>query len=502
MTDSFKLTLDTDLYKGTLSVNTGLFINGEWVKPVEGGTHDVYNPSTGKVLTKISAGSSKDVDIAVNAAKKAFKTTWGLHMPGSDRGKCLLKLADLMEKHRDELAALEALDVGKPYPVAWRADLNASIGTIRYYGGWADKVQGKTIETTENKLAYTRHEPYGVVGCIIPWNFPLLMLTWKIGPALAVGNTVVLKPSENTPLTALRIAGLLNEAGFPPGVLNIVNGLGPVVGEAIAYHPEIRKVAFTGSILVGRKIQEASAKSNLKSVSLELGGKNPNIIFDDCDFEQALKWASIGVFGNMGQVCTAGTRIFVQEGIHDKFVAALTAAAQGLQTGTGDPFSKTTKHGPQVSQIQFERVMGYINDGKAAGATVTFGGEAHGGDGYFVQPTIFTDCKPDMKIVKEEIFGPVAAIMKFKTEEEVVEMANDTSYGLACGIFTENVSRAIRMSHALEAGMAWVNCYGTSEYQVPFGGNKQSGIGRELGEYAIDLFTEVKAVHINVGFKL
>ncbi|KAK7450128.1 hypothetical protein VKT23_013010 [Stygiomarasmius scandens] len=295
MTDIFKLSLDTATYKGTVSVNTGLFINGEWKKPVEGGTHDVVNPATGKVLTTISVGSSKDVDLAVDAARKAFKTTWGLHMPGSERGKLLVKLADLMEQHKDELAALETLDVGKPFPFAKARDVTASINTIRYFGGWADKIHGKTIETTENKFAYTRHEPFGVVGCIIPWNFPLLMLSWKIGPALATGNTVILKPSENTPLSALKIAGLLNEAGFPPGVLNIVNGLGPVVGEAIAYHPLIRKVAFTGSILVGRKIQEASAKSNLKVVSLELGGKSPNIIFDDCDLDQAIKWASLGV---------------------------------------------------------------------------------------------------------------------------------------------------------------------------------------------------------------
>ncbi|KAF5350347.1 hypothetical protein D9758_012785 [Tetrapyrgos nigripes] len=458
--------------------------------------------ATGKVLTKVSVGSAKDVDIAVDAAKKAFKTTWGLHTPGSRRGQLLTKLADLMEANQDELAALEALDAGKPFPMAKSADVAAAIGTIRYYGGWADKIHGKTIETTEAKFAYTRHEPFGVVGQIIPWNFPLLMLAWKIGPALATGNTVVLKPSENTPLSALKVAGLLNEAGFPPGVLNIVNGLGPVVGEAIAYHPHIRKVAFTGSTLVGRKIQEASAKSNLKVVTLELGGKSPNIIFDDADVEQAVKWASIGIFANMGQVCTAGSRIFVQEGIHDKFVQAFTAAAKGLHGATGDPFSSTTMHGPQVSQIQFDRVMGYINDAKQEGATVSSGGEAHGGDGYFIQPTIFSDCKPSMKIVQEEVFGPVAAVIKFKTEEEVIEMANDTSYGLACGVFTENSSRAIRVAHALEAGMSWINCYNTSEYQVPFGGYKQSGIGRELGEYAIETYTQVKAVHINIGQKL
>lgn len=358
------------------------------------------------------------------------------------------------------------------------------------------------METTENKLAYTRHEPYGVVGQIIPWNFPMAMLSWKIGPALATGNTIVLKPSEITPFTALRVADLINEAGFPPGVVNIVNGYGPTVGQAIAEHSLIEKIAFTGSTLTGRKILKASAETNLKVVTLELGGKSPTIIFDDADLEQAVKWASHGIFFNMGQSCTAGSRIFVQEGVYDKFLEKFTAVAKFLHSATGDPFVKGTQHGPQVSQVQFDRVMGYINSGKQDGATVHVGGARHGQEGYFIQPTIFTDTKPDMKIVKEEIFGPVAAVIKFQTEEEVIETANNTTYGLGCNVFSENISRALRVAHALEAGSAWVNCAQATEVSVPFGGYKQSGIGRELGEYALANYTQVKGVHVNIGLKL
>jgi len=412
------------------------------------------------------------------------------------------KLADLLEQHIDELAALESLNVGKPLLAAKNGDIRSTINTIRYYAGWADKIHGKTIETTENKMAYTRHEPYGVVGAITPWNFPLSMVSWKIGPALATGNTVILKPSEITPLTALYLADLINKAGFPPGVLNIVNGYGSTVGSAIAAHPSIMKVAFTGSTITGRKILKASAESNLKKVTLELGGKSPTIIFDDADLEQAIKWASSGIFANMGQACTAGSRIYVQEGIYDKFLQGFTKVAQVLGDSTGNPFEEGTKHGPQVSKTQFERVMGYIDSGKTEGAKVHVGGERHGNQGYFIKPTIFVDAKPDMKIMKEEIFGPVCSVVKFKTEEEVTESANNTVYGLAANILTQNVSRAIRMANNLEAGMIYVNSTQNSERNVPFGGYKQSGMGRENGEYALETYTQVKAVHINIGLKL
>ncbi|KAK7051661.1 hypothetical protein VNI00_004640 [Paramarasmius palmivorus] len=414
--DAFKLSLDKDLYKGTVSLNTGLFINGKFVKPVEGGTIDVLNPATGKVTTTVSAGTDKDVDLAVEAATKAYKTSWGLKVPGSTRGQMITKLASLIEQNLEEFAALECLNVGKPFP-STKAEITNSIALFRYYGGWADKVQGKTIETTENKMAYTRHEPFGVVGAIIPWNSPFYMLSFKLGPALATGNAVVLKPSEITPLTALKFAGLLNEAGFPPGVVNIVNGYGHTVGQALSSHPQIRKIAFTGSTLTGRKILEASAKSNLKVVSLELGGKSPVVVFDDADIEQAVKWTASGIFNNMGQSCIAGSRIFVQEGVYDSFTQGLADYAKNMQTKTGDPFAKGTIHGPQISENQFKRVMGYIDSGKSEGASVMVGGERHGPEGFFVKPTIFTECKPDMKIVKEEIFGPVASVMKFSTEE-------------------------------------------------------------------------------------
>jgi len=502
MPGTYTHTFDTPAFKGNATINTGLFINGQWVDPVEPATIDVFNPATGKVITAVAVGSAKDVDIAVDAAKKAYKTSWGLKCPGSVRGKLLNKLADLMEKNIDEFAALESLDVGKVFNTAKTRDVTGSIACMRYYAGWASKIHGKTIETNENKLAYTRHEPYGVVGQIIPWNFPLGLLSFKIGPALATGNTIVLKPSEITPLTALRLAGLINEAGFPPGVVNIVNGYGPIVGQAISEHPLIEKISFTGSTLTGRKIMKASAESNLKVVTLELGGKSPTIIFDDANLEQAVKWAAAGIFSNMGQSCTAGSRIFVQEGIYDTFLAKFTAIAKFLGSATGDPFSQGTEHGPQVSQVQFDRVMGYINSGKEDGATVLVGGGRHGKDGYFIQPTIFTDTKPNMKIIQEEIFGPVAAIIKFKTEEEVIEVANNTTYGLGCNVFSENISQALRVAHALEAGSAWVNCAQTTDTAVPFGGYKQSGIGRELGEYAIDTYTQVKAVHVNIGLKL
>uniref|UniRef100_A0A0W0F7X1 Aldehyde dehydrogenase domain-containing protein n=1 Tax=Moniliophthora roreri TaxID=221103 RepID=A0A0W0F7X1_MONRR len=499
----FKTELKTPTFNGTLSFNTGLFINGEWVDPVEGGTVDVVNPATRKVITSVSAGTDKDVDKAVDAAWKAYRTSWGHKVPGAQRGVLLNKLADLMEKHKDELAALESLNVGKPYSTSQRMDVPTAVACFRYYAGWTDKVHGKTIETTEAKFTYTRHEPYGVVGQIIPWNFPLVMLSWKIAPAVATGNCCVLKPSEVTPLTALKFAGLINEAGFPPGVINIVNGYGNTVGNAIALHPDIRKIAFTGSTLVGRKIQEASANSNLKVVSLELGGKSPNIIFDDADLEQAVKWACVGIYANMGQACTAGSRIFVHSAIYDKFLQAFTAATQAFASGTGDPFDNKTQHGPQVSQVQFDRIMSYLESARTDGATIHQGGDKHdSSEGYFIQPTIITNAKPTMKVVKEEIFGPVGVVIKFDTEEEVLAMANDTAYGLAAAVFTQNNARAHKIANSLESGTVWVNCCNIPEISIPFGGYKQSGFGRELGEYALETYTQVKAVHVNIGLKL
>ncbi|KAJ7756855.1 aldehyde dehydrogenase [Mycena maculata] len=496
------LEFDNVAHKGSISVNNGLFIDGKWCDPVEPDMIDIFNPATGKKIAAVSLGSRKDVDIAVKAAQKAYKTSWGLKCPGTTRGKLLACLADLVERDADQFAALESINVGKPFHVAKAADLGASISCIRYFAGWSDKIQGNAIETNETKLAYTRHEPYGVVGQIIPWNAPLAMLSWKLAPALATGNCIVLKPSEMTPLSALKFADLVVEAGFPPGVVNIVNGYGTTVGQAISDHMDISKVAFTGSTLVGRKILEASARSNLKVVTLELGGKSPTVIFDDCNLDQTVKWATLAMYGNMGQSCVAGSRIFVQEGIYPQFMEKFTAMVKGLGQATGDPFAPATQHGPQVTKDQFDRIMGYIESGKADGATVHVGGDRHGTEGYFIQPTIFTDCTPDMKIVKEEIFGPVSAVMKFKTEEEVIEAANATTYGLSACVFSENVSRALRVAHVIESGSAFINSAQLIDPAIPFGGYKASGIGREHGEYALTTYTQVKAVHVNLGLNL
>ncbi|KAI6013734.1 aldehyde dehydrogenase [Pisolithus microcarpus] len=500
MPSVFTHKFNTPAYKGKVSFNTGLFINGQFVDGSDGTTIDVVNPTDGKVITSVSEGTSKDVDLAVDAAEKAFETTWGLNCPGNKRGLLLSKLASLMEERTDELAALEALDNGKTFSTARSWDVPSAIACVRYFAGWADKISGRVIETTEERFTYTRHEPIGVVGQIIPWNFPLLMFIWKIAPALATGNTVVLKPSEFTPLTAIRMCHLAQEAGFPPGVLNVVTGYGNIVGSAISSHMRIQKIAFTGSTLVGRKIMEAAAKSNLKNVTLELGGKSPNIIFNDADLEQAVHWAMLGVFFNQGQSCIAGSRIFVQEGIYEEFLKRFTEKSRSIKVG--DPFAPDTFQGPQISKIQYDRIMSYIDSGKKEGAKIHIGGERHGSAGYFIQPTIFLDTNPDMRIVKEEIFGPVSVVIKFKDEEDIVRQANDTIYGLAAAVFTKDVNRAITTAHKLKAGTVWVNCYGLADPNTPFGGYKQSGIGREMGEYALANYTEVKAVNVNLGLKM
>ncbi|CAA7262407.1 unnamed protein product [Cyclocybe aegerita] len=482
MPSTFSYQWETPKYKGKTSFNTGIFIDGKFLDGSNSTTIDVINPTNGKVITSISEAVEKDVDLAVAAAQKAFDTVKS------------------MERHKEELAAIESLDNGKTYDWALGTDVSFSIDVIKYFAGWADKVTGQTIETDERKLAYTRHEPIGVVGQIIPWNFPLLMWSWKIGPALATGNTIVLKPSEFTPLTAIRMCEILKEAGIPDGVVNLVTGYGHTVGAAISSHMKIEKVAFTGSTLVGRKIMEAASKSNLKTVTLELGGKSPNIIFDDADLDQAVNWAAHGIFWNHGQACCAGSRIFVQEAIYDEFLKRFTQKAREIRVG--DPFDNDTDQGPQVSQIQYDRIMGYIESGKQQGATVAIGGDRKGNEGYFINPTIFTDATPDMKIVQEEIFGPVGVVIKFKTQEEVVKQANDTAYGLAAAVFSQNINRAIETAHQLQAGTAWINCINQLHAQVPFGGYKQSGIGRELGEYALSNYTNVKAVHINLQHRI
>ncbi|KAJ7042261.1 aldehyde dehydrogenase domain-containing protein [Mycena alexandri] len=488
------------LFQGKTSFSTGLFIDGEFRVGSEGKTIDVINPSTGAVLTTIAEGAKPDVDAAVKAAQTAFDTTWGLNCPAAERAELIGKLARLMERDTDELSAIEALDNGKTFTWARDVDITFAIQTFKYYAGWADKLTGQVLETDERKLVYTRHEPIGVVGQIIPWNFPLLMFAWKVAPALATGNTIVLKPSEFTPLTALRMCALIQEAGFPKGVVNVVVGYGPIVGQAIAEHMDIQKLAFTGSTLVGRKVMAAAAASNLKNVTLELGGKSPNIVFDDADLEQAVNWAAHGIFWNHGQACCAGSRIYVQAGIYDEFLAALTEKTLGIKVG--DPFAEGVDQGPQVSQLQYDRIMGYIDAGKKEGATLHTGGSRHGTEGYFIQPTIFTDTKPNMRIVQEEIFGPVGVVIKFTDEADVIRQANDTMYGLAAAVFSQDINRALTTAHKLQAGTAWVNCFNQLHANVPFGGFKQSGIGRELGEYALHNYTNVKAVHVNLGHRM
>ncbi|ORY29130.1 aldehyde dehydrogenase domain-containing protein [Naematelia encephala] len=501
MAPTFTHEFNHSAFKGKVEVPVGLFIDGEWSTSADKSakTIDVVNPTTGEVLTAIPEGMAADVDLAVKAAQTAFDTTWGLNCPGFKRGEYLIKIAELIERDIDILASIEALDNGKTFSAAKGFDVTESARVFRYYAGWADKIHGKTIETTSDKFGYTRHEPVGVCGQIIPWNFPLYMFSWKIAPALATGCTVVIKPSELTPLTALYMTKLFNEAGLPKGVVNVLVGLGQTVGAAIAAHPDIEKVAFTGSTPVGRKVMEEASKSNLKKVSLELGGKGSNIIFADCDFDEAVKYAAQGIFFNHGQTCCAGSRLYVQRSIYDKFTQAFKTAAQGLKVG--DPFEPSSYQGPQVSQTQYDRIMNYVECGKQEGAKVITGGKRYGKTGYFIEPTIFGDVTANMKIVREEIFGPVIVMSAFDTEEEVVAAANDSHYGLSSGIFTLDINRAHRVAAALKAGTVWVNCFNELHPQLPFGGFKQSGIGRELGEYALENYTEVKTVQINLGMK-
>jgi len=475
---------------------TGLFINNEFVKAVDGKTFEVINPHDESVICSVQEATEKDVDIAVAAARKAFEGEWR-HTPPEQRGKCLVKLAELFEKNADLLAAVEALDNGKAFSMAKNVDVPGCAGCLRYYGGWADKIEGKIIDTDPGTFNYTKKEPIGVCGQIIPWNFPLLMWAWKIGPAIATGNTVVIKTAEQTPLSALVAASLIKEAGFPPGVINVISGFGKVAGAAISSHMDIDKVAFTGSTVVGRQIMKAAAGSNLKKVTLELGGKSPNIVFEDADIDNAISWVNFGIFFNHGQCCCAGSRIYVQESIYDKFIERFRERAANNKVG--DPFGQDTFQGPQVSQLQFDRIMSYIDAGKKAGAKVETGGERHGDKGYYIQPTIFSGVTEDMKIMQEEIFGPVCAVSKFKTKEEAIRLGNSTSYGLAAAVHTKNLNTAIEVSNALRAGTVWVNTYNTLHWQLPFGGFKESGIGRELGEVALDNYTQIKTVSIRLG---
>jgi aldehyde dehydrogenase (NAD+) len=475
---------------------TKLLINNRWAPSQSGKTFATVDPSTGDEICQIAEADAADVDIAVKAARAAFERGPWRKMAASERGRLLLRLSDLIEKNADELAGLEALDNGKPFAIAKAVDVAATAGCFRYFAGWADKVHGKTIPIDGEYFCYTRHEPVGVVGQIIPWNFPMLMLAWKLAPALATGNTVVMKPAEQTPLSALRMAQLIVEAGFPEGVVNMLPGYGPTAGAAIARHMDVDKVAFTGSTEVGHLIMEAAARSNLKRVTLELGGKSPNIVFADTNLDEAVEGAHFGLFFNHGQCCCAGSRVFVEEKIYDQFVEK--SGARANKRKVGDPFDPMTEQGPQVDQAQFDKVMGFIDSGQSEGAKLVCGGGRVGDRGYFIQPTVFADVQDDMKIAREEIFGPVMSIIPFKSVDEVVARANHTEYGLAAAVWTRDIQKAHAIANSVRAGTVWVNCYNVLDTRAPFGGFKQSGIGRELGEYGLQQYTEVKTVTVKL----
>jgi phenylacetaldehyde dehydrogenase len=474
-----------------------MLINGKWVDSASGKTFPTYNPATGEVLARVAEGDREDIERAVKAARAAFESGPWPSMTASERGRLIWKLADLLEENLEEFATLETLDNGKPLKVARVADVPLAVDLFRYMAGWATKIEGHTIPISvpyapgAKFLAYTLREPVGVVGQIIPWNFPLLMAAWKLGPALAAGCTVVLKPAEQTPLSCLRLGELIQEAGFPDGVVNIVPGYGETAGAALAAHPDVDKVAFTGSTEVGKLIVNA-ASGNLKKVSLELGGKSPNVVFGDVDVDSAIAGSASAIFFNHGQCCCAGSRLYVENGIFDKVVEGVADRAGKINVGSG--LDTTTDMGPLVSEEQLNRVCNYLESGVSEGAKAVVGGSRHGDKGYFVKPTVLVNTDEKMKVVQEEIFGPVVTAIPFKDGDDLVRKANDTVYGLAAGIWTKDIQKAHRLASQLRAGTVWINCYNIFDAALPFGGYKQSGWGREMGHDALEMYTETKAV--------
>jgi phenylacetaldehyde dehydrogenase len=484
----------SDKVTGYVSTARRMLINGKWVDAASGKTFPTYNPATGEVLANVAEGDREDIDRAVKAARAAFDSGPWSNITPAERSRLIWKLADLIEQNAEEFAQLESLDNGKPAAIARVADVPGTIALFRYMAGWATKIEGNTIPISAHGskfLAMTLREPVGVVGQIIPWNFPLMMASWKLGPALAAGCTVILKPAEQTPLTALRLGELIQEAGFPDGVVNIVPGYGETAGAALAAHPLVDKIAFTGSTEVGKLIVKA-ATGNLKKVSLELGGKSPNVVFQDADIEGAINGSAMAIFFNQGQTCCAGSRLYVEGKSFDKVVDGVSQLASKIRVGPG--LEPTSDMGPLVSEEQLNRVCGYLESGYSEGAKATVGGSREGTKGYFVKPTVLVNTNEKMKVVREEIFGPVVTAIPFNDVDDLVAKANNTEYGLAAGVWTRDITKAHRIASKLRAGTVWINCYNVFDPAMPFGGYKQSGWGREMGHEVLNLYTEVKSV--------
>lgn len=476
--------------------HTECFIGGKWVPSASGKTFETINPATEEVLAQVAEGDEADVDAAVHAAREALENGPWSRMDARDRGRLMNKLADLIEEEAEELAALETLDNGKPIRDARAADLPLSIDCLRYYAGYADKIHGQTIPVRGNYFTYTRREPVGVVGQIIPWNFPILMVCWKWGPALAAGCTIVIKPAEQTPLTCLRLARLAQKAGIPDGVINVVPGYGPTAGASIVKHKGVDKVGFTGEYKTAQIIMR-DASTTLKRLTFELGGKSPNIVFADADLDAAAAGAHFGLYFNQGQCCCAGSRLFVQDKIYDQFVDKLVGMNKTRKLG--NPLDPQTEQGPQVDKAQFDKILHYINVGKSEGAACLSGGGRALDRGFFVQPTLFANVTDEMTIAKDEIFGPVLSILRFKDANEIVDRANNTFYGLAAAVWTRDISKAHHLAAKIKAGTIWINCYDVFDAAAPFGGFKLSGMGRELGERGLDAYTETKTVTVSLA---